>query len=143
MLARLYDQLVVHIMLSLPSSRRQIASELGRTRAELKAKLAPTSYPNAANLVPTRVLPEKGRDRAWLEDQWKGLKALEKGDVDNGRVSGTVYHVSRSTSALPTCRKGSKSADRDREEKISMLSSTKPCRNLSYLTHFIRMSSPA
>lgn len=85
---------IVRIMLSLPSSRRQIASELGKTRAELKAKLAPTSYPEGINLTPTRVLPERGRDRAWLEEEWKGLKALERGDVGSGRVSGTVYHVS-------------------------------------------------
>lgn len=39
-------------------------------------------------------MPLKGRDREWLEKEWKGLKKLEKGDVDSGRVSGTVYHVS-------------------------------------------------
>lgn len=88
------SQIVVAIMLSLPSSRRQISSELAKTRAELKAKLAPTTFPNGITLTPTRVMPQKGRDRGWLEEEWKGMKKLERGDVDSGRVSGTVYHVS-------------------------------------------------
>jgi sphinganine-1-phosphate aldolase len=87
-------QMVFAIILSLPSSRRKIASELGKTRAELKAKLAPTVYPDGISLTPARVMPQKGRDRGWLEEEWKGMKRLERGDVDSGRVSGTVYHVS-------------------------------------------------
>jgi sphinganine-1-phosphate aldolase len=41
-----------------------------------------------------RKLPQHGRSREWLENEWKGLKALEKGHVEEGKISGTVYHVS-------------------------------------------------
>lgn len=86
--------MIFAVILSLPSSRRQIASELGKTRAELKSKLAPTTYPDGITLTPTRIMPQKGRDRGWLDEEFKGMKRLERGDVDSGRVSGTVYHVS-------------------------------------------------
>lgn len=81
------------MLLSLPSSKKQIHSEISKIRTQLKDKLAPSTYPEGINLTVTRTLPEKGRSRDWLEEEWKNLKKLEKGDVDNGRVSGTVYHV--------------------------------------------------
>ncbi|RSH94860.1 hypothetical protein EHS25_004666 [Saitozyma podzolica] len=83
---------VVGILLSLPSSRKKISSELAKTRQQIKDKLAPASYPDGVRLTVVKSLPEKGHDRAWLEEEWKGLKGLEKGDVNSGRVSGTVYH---------------------------------------------------
>jgi sphinganine-1-phosphate aldolase len=33
-----------------------------------------------------------------LEEEWRNLRLLEKGDVREGRVSGTVYHVGSMTS---------------------------------------------
>lgn len=80
-------------MLSLPSSRAKIASELGKTRTQLKDKLAPSTYPEGVELTRVRVLPEHGRDKTWLEAEWRNMKKLEKGDVGEGRVSGAVYHV--------------------------------------------------
>lgn len=63
-------------------------------------------------MTTVRSLPEKGRDRAWLEEEWKNLKALERGDVDSGRVSGTVYHVCLPRGSGKYCK-----ADMDRVEK--------------------------
>lgn len=80
-------------MLSLPSSQRQIKSELGKARSDLVAKLAPTTYPDGITLHRIRTMPESGKSREWLEEEWRNLKLLERGDVDGGRVSGTVYHV--------------------------------------------------
>lgn len=39
-------------------------------------------------------MPESGKGKQWLEEEFRNLKSLERGDVDGGRVSGTVYHVS-------------------------------------------------
>lgn len=86
--------LVVRIMLAFPSNRAKLNSELAKTRAELKEKLAPSQYPDGVRLTTVRTLPETGRGREWLESEWENLKKLEKADVDNGRVSGAVYHVS-------------------------------------------------
>ncbi|KAK4688526.1 sphinganine-1-phosphate aldolase, partial [Tremellales sp. Uapishka_1] len=101
-LLALHAQIVVGIMLSLPSSKVQLAKELASTRAQLKAKLAPSIYPNGIILTKVTALPEKGRDRQWLEEEWKGLKGLERGDVDDGRVSGTVYHGGAELNAIIT-----------------------------------------
>ncbi|AAW44943.1 sphinganine-1-phosphate aldolase, putative [Cryptococcus deneoformans JEC21] len=84
--------LVVRIMLAFPSNRAKLNSELAKTRAELKEKLAPSQYPDGVRLTTVRTLPETGRGREWLESEWENLKKLEKADVDNGRVSGAVYH---------------------------------------------------
>jgi sphinganine-1-phosphate aldolase len=88
------QQLVIKILLSLPSSKLQLAKELGEARSGLRSKLAPTTYPDGIELTSVRKLPEHGRSREWLENEWKGLKALEKGHVEDGKISGTVYHVS-------------------------------------------------
>lgn len=85
--------LVVHVMLAFPSNKAKLNSELAKARAELKEKLAPSQYPDGVRLTTVKTLPETGRGREWLESEWANLKKLEKGDVDNGRVSGAVYHV--------------------------------------------------
>lgn len=87
-------QLVFRLLLSLPSSKAKIASELSKTREQIRSKLAPITYPDGVKLTSVRSLPEHGRDREWLQEEWRNLKKLERGDVDQGRVSGTVYHVS-------------------------------------------------
>jgi sphinganine-1-phosphate aldolase len=71
-----------------------VASELAAVHEELSFKLAPKTFPAEYGITRVKTLPEHGRDRAWLEGQWKGLKRLEKSDVQDGRVSGAVYHVS-------------------------------------------------
>ena len=86
-------QVVVRLMLALPSSQRQITSELAKARSDLVNKLAPSQYPDGIVLHRTRTMPESGKSREWLEEEWRNLKLLERGDVDGGRVSGTVYHV--------------------------------------------------
>ncbi|KAL0242105.1 hypothetical protein I308_105733 [Cryptococcus tetragattii IND107] len=84
--------LVVRVMLAFPSNKAKLNSELAKARAELKEKLAPSQYPDGVRLTTVKALPETGRGREWLESEWANLKKLEKGDVDNGRVSGAVYH---------------------------------------------------
>ena len=86
------SQLVIRILLALPSSRAKISSELSKAREQIRSKLI-TAHPDGVRLTAVRSLPEKGRDRAWLEEEWRNLKLLERGDVGEGRVSGTVYHV--------------------------------------------------
>lgn len=71
----------------------KVESELSDLRKDLSAKVAPKTFPDGINLTTVRTLPEQGRGKQWLEDEWKNLKMLERGDVDSGRVSGTVYHV--------------------------------------------------
>ncbi|TYJ51647.1 hypothetical protein B9479_007767 [Cryptococcus floricola] len=84
--------IVVKIMLALPKNKAKLNSELGRTRLELKEKLAPTEYPEGIILTPVRTLPDQGRDKEWLDSEFSNMKKLERGDVDEGRVSGAVYH---------------------------------------------------
>ncbi|OWZ49928.1 sphinganine-1-phosphate aldolase [Cryptococcus neoformans 125.91] len=84
--------LVVRIMLAFPSNRAKLNSELAKTRAELKEKLAPSQYPDGVRLTTVKTLPATGRGKEWLESEWENLKKLEKVDVDSGRVSGAVYH---------------------------------------------------
>ncbi|WWC86025.1 uncharacterized protein L201_000896 [Kwoniella dendrophila CBS 6074] len=83
---------IVRIMLSLPSSKAQLQLELSKTQTEIREKLAPTKYPDGVTLTTVRKLPEQGRSKDWLESEWTNLKKLERGDVENGRVSGAVYH---------------------------------------------------
>ncbi|ORY22698.1 putative sphinganine-1-phosphate aldolase [Naematelia encephala] len=87
-----FKAIVIRIILSLPSSRAKLASELAKTRVQIQSKLAPNKYPDGIDLTPVRTLPEHGRDREWLKHEWRGMKGLEKGDVQEGRVSGAVYH---------------------------------------------------
>jgi len=87
-------------MLSLPSARRKIAEEMGKTRAQLRSKILQKQLPDGVTLTETRTLPEEGRSREWLEGEWANLRKLEKGDVTDGKVSGTVYHVSPDRSLL-------------------------------------------
>ncbi|RXK38082.1 sphinganine-1-phosphate aldolase [Tremella mesenterica] len=37
-------------------------------------------------------LPEHGRSREWLEEEWTSLKRLQREHATDGRISGTVYH---------------------------------------------------
>lgn len=90
---QLTEQYFIGIFLRLPFVSGKVASELADLRKDLSAKVAPKTFADGISLTTVRTLPEKGRDRAWLEEEWKNLKLLERGDVDNGRVSGTVYHV--------------------------------------------------
>ncbi|CAD6579639.1 MAG: hypothetical protein TREMPRED_002534, partial [Tremellales sp. Tagirdzhanova-0007] len=76
---------VFQLLLKLPSSRAKISSELAKTKEQIRTKLAPTTYPDGVRLTRVRTLPENGRSRAWLEEEWRNLKLLEKGDVNEGR----------------------------------------------------------
>jgi sphinganine-1-phosphate aldolase len=79
----------------LPFVASKVESELSDLRKDLSAKVAPKTFPDGITLTTVRTLPEQGRNKQWLENEWKNLKMLERGDVDSGRVSGTVYHVSQ------------------------------------------------
>lgn len=57
-------------------------------------KLAPREFPDGVDLTICRELPSKGRDIDWLRNEWANMDKLNRGDVEKGRVSGAVYHVS-------------------------------------------------
>lgn len=86
------QRFVVGLLLRLPSSRRQVESELSTLRASLSAKLAPP-YPQLRRDV---ALPASGLSRAELSDELGKLALLGqkdgKTDWAEGRVSGAVYH---------------------------------------------------
>ena len=84
----------VKLFLILPPVAKKVDSELAEVRAELVAKWSPAAYPDGVQITQVRSLPAQGRSRDWLQAEFNGMKALEKGDVGSGRVSGTVYHVS-------------------------------------------------
>lgn len=86
-------QILVGVFLRLPFVSSKVASELAVLRKDLSAKVAPKTFPDGIQVTTVRTLPEKGRNKAWLEEEWRNLKKMERGDVDSGRVSGTVYHV--------------------------------------------------
>lgn len=88
-------QLVVRIMLKLPSARAEVTRELAKTRVDLQQKIAPKVYPPGVDLADSRAIPEHGHDIEWLRNQWTNLHKLERGDLESGRVSGAVYHVWR------------------------------------------------
>nr|XP_031859585.1 uncharacterized protein CI109_005047 [Kwoniella shandongensis]KAA5526657.1 hypothetical protein CI109_005047 [Kwoniella shandongensis] len=92
--------IVVRLMLSLPSSRAKLGSEISKMRSQLREKLAPTTYPDGVTLTTVKSLPAQGRSKEWLESEWTNLKKLERGDVDNGRVSGAVYHGGEELNAV-------------------------------------------
>jgi sphinganine-1-phosphate aldolase len=85
-------QLVVGLLLRLPSSKAKIASELGDARRGLEAKLVPETLPEGSTYI--RALPKEGKTPEWLKEEMDRLLSMEKGDVKEGRVSGAVYHVS-------------------------------------------------
>jgi len=93
LLTMLASQLVIRMMLSLPSSQKKITSELAKTKQQLRLKLAPSVYPSGVTITTVKSIPDQGRDKAWLAEEFRNLKLLEKNDVGEGRVSGTVYHV--------------------------------------------------
>lgn len=86
------QRFVVGLLLRLPSSRRQVESELSTLRASLSAKLAPP-YPQLRRDV---VLPAAGLSRSELSEELGKLVLLGqkdgKTDWAEGRVSGAVYH---------------------------------------------------
>nr|ODN85517.1 sphinganine-1-phosphate aldolase [Cryptococcus depauperatus CBS 7841] len=86
------QSVVVSIMLKMPKHRQHLESELSRTRKEISNKLAPETYPEGIDLTRVKELPEHGRDKEWLVREFSNMKKLEKGDVNEGRVSGAVYH---------------------------------------------------
>ncbi|WVO14657.1 hypothetical protein L204_102294 [Cryptococcus depauperatus] len=86
------QSVVVSIMLKMPKHRQHLESELSRTRKEISNKLAPETYPEGIDLTRVKELPEHGRDKEWLVKEFSNMKKLEKGDVNEGRVSGAVYH---------------------------------------------------
>lgn len=73
-----------------------MAKELAKTRSGLKASLAPDTFPEGIELNGTRSIPEQGHDIEWLRKEFTNLHKLDRGDVEGGRVSGAVYHVSQS-----------------------------------------------
>jgi hypothetical protein len=103
-------QFFIGRFLALPFVASKVESELSDLRKDLSAKVAPKTFPDGINLTSVRTLPEQGRNRQWLEDEWKNLKMLERGDVDSGRVSGTVYHVYLSTTIRNPSRLTSREA---------------------------------
>lgn len=78
------------LALKLPSSRRQVETEMAEARRGLEEKLVPRQLPNGIEYMQT--LPSVGRPAEWIEAELSRLKSLEKSDVDEGRVSGAVYH---------------------------------------------------
>lgn len=78
------------LLLRLPSSKRQLAFELGKAREAIEGKLAPEQLPNGLTYV--NKLPKQGKSADWVKDNLGKLVALEKNDVKEGRVSGAVYH---------------------------------------------------
>jgi sphinganine-1-phosphate aldolase len=93
-------------MLSLPSSKAKIASEMAKTRAQLREKILSRNLPDGVALTTTKTLPEQGRSREWLENEWANLRKLDGGPVVNGQVSGTVYHVCFASGSRLTRREG-------------------------------------
>jgi hypothetical protein len=90
-----FKNVIVRIMLRMPSARAQIAKELAKTRAELSSKIAPKTLPPGVELEDVRELPAQGHDIEWLRKEWSNMAKLDRGDLGAGRVSGAVYHVSR------------------------------------------------
>lgn len=141
-------QQVVRLLLSLPSSRLKMATELGQAREQVRSTLTPKVYPNGAHLTTVKTLPEKGKGKEWLEEEWRNMKLLDKGDVSDGRVSGTVYHVS----GLSFSRLVGRLSEgpiyfskmdmlTPRAVKSSTRSSTKPWRTLFPQTRYIQTFS--
>jgi sphinganine-1-phosphate aldolase len=67
-------------------------SELSKTRIELRDKIAPSVYARGADLSHTRLIPEHGRGKEWLEKELEGMKKLGEG-VEGDKISGAIYHV--------------------------------------------------
>lgn len=84
------SQIVVQILLSLPSSRLKLSRELGSAQTMLQTKLAPPQLSSGATYESS--LPTQGYSISHLDSELDMLKGLEKGDVTAGRVSGAVYH---------------------------------------------------
>ena len=136
-------QLVIGLLLRLPSSKLKIATELGEARRGLEAKLVPHTLPTGSSYH--NALPKEGKTPEWLKEEMDRLLSMEKGDVKEGRVSGAVYHVScmrlgmmKLTWLMTVCRCLSLSA---REELTSTRSSWMRCPSSSYQTLCTRMSS--
>jgi sphinganine-1-phosphate aldolase len=90
-----YYQFVIGLLLQLPSSKQKIATELGAARDGIEEKLVPRKLPEGSTYV--NALPKKGKTPDWLNEEMERLLSMEKNDVQEGRVSGAVYHVSSSS----------------------------------------------
>lgn len=88
-------QFIVRLALRMPSAQKQVKQQLGEVRQQLVKKLAPREFPEGVDLTIVRELPANGRDIEWLRKEWSNMDKLNRGDVEQGRVSGAVYHVSR------------------------------------------------
>lgn len=87
-------QVVVSLLLRLPSSRAKLTTELAQTRRQLELKLVPLAESLPEGVSYQATLPLEGKSKDWLIDQMERLQKMEKNDVKEGRVSGAVYHVS-------------------------------------------------
>ena len=76
------------IVTYLPSARRQLHTELGKTEKELKSKLAPYDPSLPEHLR----LPAEGLSAEAIEHELDQLGKLHAADWQHGRVSGAVYH---------------------------------------------------
>jgi len=84
------QSLFIKIILSLPSSRAKLKSELTKTKLQLRDKIAPSKFPGV-DLRGTRIIPDHGRDKEWMTTELEGLRSLGQ-SVEGGKISGTVYH---------------------------------------------------
>ncbi|KAI5451158.1 Dihydrosphingosine phosphate lyase [Naganishia albida] len=83
---------VVSLLLRLPSSRAKLAKELAQTRQQLELKLVPLQESLPEGLKYQATMPLEGKNADWLKEEMERLRSMEKRDVQEGRVSGAVYH---------------------------------------------------
>ena len=88
-------QLAIRVFLSLPMAKSRIDREIGELRSKLVSDVV--DKPQArAGLASLTCLPPHGHSREWLVKQWTAMRGMEARDEVEGKVSGTVYHVSSS-----------------------------------------------
>ena len=87
-------QFIVSLLLRLPSSRAKLSKELAQTRQQLELKLGPLQESLPEGLKYQATMPLEGKSADWLKEEMERLRSMEKSDVQEGRVSGAVYHVS-------------------------------------------------
>lgn len=63
---------------------------MGEAREQLETKLVPLTLPDGAQYF--RSLPSEGKSKEWVEQEMTRYKSMEKNDVEEGKVSGAVYH---------------------------------------------------
>lgn len=74
----------------LPSVRQKVATEMGKARIEIEAKLVPSGPTVTRHLT----LPEEGRNLDWIINEMDQMDKEAMGHVDwhHGKLSGGVYH---------------------------------------------------